>query len=73
MKQHAQKLREEDICGCSNGRVGHSCDWNEFTCSFAAGGGHLEVLQWGEEERMPSGDARVCEHAAERGHIELLR
>jgi hypothetical protein len=22
------------------------CPWNEYTCMYAALGGHLEVLQW---------------------------
>ena len=30
-------------------------------CSAAAGGGHLEVLQWAERKRMPVGCRNVCE------------
>ena len=24
----------------------NGCDWDEYTCSSAAAGGHLAVLQW---------------------------
>jgi hypothetical protein len=27
----------------------NGCDWNTETCSAAAGGGHLEVLEWARE------------------------
>jgi hypothetical protein len=24
----------------------NGCPWDEFTCAYAAEGGHLEMLQW---------------------------
>ena len=33
----------------------NGCPWNEWTCSYAAHGGHLEVLQWARENGCPWG------------------
>ncbi|KAK3240147.1 hypothetical protein CYMTET_50003 [Cymbomonas tetramitiformis] len=38
----------------------------------AAGGGHLEVLQWAREHGCPR-DARTCAFAAGGGHLEVLQ
>ena len=50
----------------------NGCEWHAYTCSHAAGGGHLEVLQWAR--------ANGCEWnwstfraAEERGHLEVLQ
>jgi len=37
-------------------------------CSFAAAGGHLEVLKWACVR-----DARTCFAAAQGGHLEVLK
>jgi hypothetical protein len=31
------------------------CPWYEGTCAYAAMGGHLEVLKWARDERLPVG------------------
>lgn len=45
---------------------------DENTCAQAAGGGHLEVLQWLRENQVPW-DASTCSMAARGGHLELLK
>ena len=41
-------------------------------CSWAAEGGHLEVLQWAREHDCPWSES-TCICAAEEGHLEVLR
>jgi len=31
----------------------HDCPWDEWTCAYAAKGGHLEVLKWAREQHCP--------------------
>ena len=31
----------------------NGCPWDEWTCTYAANGGHLEVLQWLRANRCP--------------------
>jgi hypothetical protein len=50
----------------------NGCPWNESTCSWAAGGGHLEVLQWLRANGCPW-NQWTCTNAAEGGHLEVLR
>jgi len=45
---------------------------NEGTCWAAAGGGHLEVLQWAREHGCPW-DEWVCRLAAGGGHLHVLQ
>ena len=45
--------------------------WDRDTCSAAALGGHLEVLQWARANGCPW-DIRTCHKAAEGGHLEML-
>jgi hypothetical protein len=40
--------------------------------SYAAEGGHLEVLKWAHENGCPW-DARTCWAAAKAGHLEVLQ
>ncbi|WZN60135.1 hypothetical protein HKI87_02g16630 [Chloropicon roscoffensis] len=48
--------------------------WDEETCSWAAQGGHLEVLQWMRAQDPPCPwDLRVCYYAACNGDLEVLR
>ena len=42
------------------------------TCSGAAEGGHLEVLQWARENGCPW-DSDTCDKAAGKGHLEVLK
>jgi uncharacterized protein YabN with tetrapyrrole methylase and pyrophosphatase domain len=48
------------------------CPWDEYTCSEAAGRGHLEVLRYAHEHGCPW-DERTCEEAVGGGHLEVLR
>ena len=48
------------------------CPWDEYTCEWAAKGGHLEVLRWAREHHCPW-DARTAIQAANWGHAEVLK
>jgi hypothetical protein len=48
------------------------CPWDEWTCSYAARGGHLELLKWLREDDCPW-DKWTCASAAEGGHLEVLK
>ena len=45
---------------------------DRFTCSSAAEGGHLEVLQWARANDCPW-DGWTCAYAASGGHLEVLQ
>jgi hypothetical protein len=47
--------------------------WDESTCDAAAEGGHLATLQWAREHQCPWNKDQVRVHAAERGHVDMLR
>jgi len=50
-------------------RERRNCPWDEYTCSYAAKGGHLEVLKWARESGCPwTGDTRRL--AASKGYVE---
>lgn len=46
--------------------------WSYDTCSAAASGGHLEVLQWARSQGCPW-DSDTCSAAALNGHLALLQ
>ncbi|MDA9097840.1 ankyrin repeat domain-containing protein [bacterium] len=49
------------------------CDpWTVDTCSAAARGGHLEVLQWLRSGAACSWNRDTCLAAAKGGHLETL-
>ena len=48
------------------------CPWDEETCSFAARGGHLDVLQWARANECPW-DEDTCSSAARGGHLKVLQ
>jgi hypothetical protein len=50
----------------------NGCQWDEWTCSQAAGGGYLEVLRWARENGC-FWDELTCRLAAEGGHLEVLK
>ena len=61
--RHVQWLRAQDP----------PCPWDEYTCEYAALGGHLEVLKWLRTQDHPwRSNMRMYEAAAERGHLEVL-
>jgi hypothetical protein len=45
--------------------------WNNATCSYAAKGGHFDVLLWARENGCPWDN--TCASAAEGGHLEILK
>mmetsp|Transcript_14380 Transcript_14380/g.32256 ORF Transcript_14380/g.32256 Transcript_14380/m.32256 type:complete len:141 (-) Transcript_14380:441-863(-) len=51
------------------------CEWDFFSCSYAAEKGHLEVLQWmrAQDPPCPWLDMNMCTYAAENVHMEVLR
>jgi hypothetical protein len=49
-----------------------SCAWEDATCTLAAKGGHLEVLQYARRESC-QWQALTCAAAAEGGHLECLQ
>jgi hypothetical protein len=40
-------------------------------CVYAAGGGHLKILEWALANRFPL-SARICIYAAGGGHLEVI-
>ena len=56
--------------GCPWGLSDRS--WWTNPCALAAGGGHLETLQWARQHDCPW-DAETCRWAAQGGHLEVLR
>ena len=50
----------------------NGCPWSEFTCSEAALGGHLKLLQWTRTNGFPW-DRFTCTGAAKGGHLKLLQ
>jgi hypothetical protein len=53
-------------------RDAFACIRGVRTCSAAAEGGHLEVLQWARAHDCPWNEARVREYAAAGGHVDML-
>jgi len=49
------------------------CEWNYLTCTLAARGGHLEMLQWARAQDPPC-EWKWCARAgaAEMGHLEVV-
>ena len=45
------------------------CPWDEWTCAYAAGGGHLETLKWVRANGCPW-DELTCELAVSKGYVE---
>jgi len=52
----------------------NQCPWNEDTCSYATGNGHLELLKWARVNQC-QWDEEICAEAAAAvsGHLELLK
>ena len=48
-----------------------SWPWDRDTCSAAALGGHLEVLQWAHANGC-LWDIRTCHKAAEGGYLKVI-
>jgi hypothetical protein len=62
----------EDTWRYCSGRLEHGCEWDEWTCILAAGGGHLAVLQWAREHHCLC-ESITCEYAASSGQLEVLQ
>jgi len=65
---HGSSQSVKRPCPPANG-----CPWEARTCSIAAAGGHLEVLQWAHVEEGCPWDSSTCKYAARAGHMEILR
>ena len=48
------------------------CPWNDWTCAYAAEGGHLDVLKYARENGC-LWDETTCEEAARGGHLDVLQ
>ena len=57
---------------CCSGRARTAAPWDERTCAGAAGGGHLEVLQWARANGCSVGREDL-RRAAGGGHLEVLQ
>ena len=67
-------LRVTEFCGSVERLAwakANGCPWHEWTCRFAAEGGHLDVLMWAREHNCPW-DRRTCTFAAKGGHLDVL-
>jgi hypothetical protein len=51
---------------------GNGCPWDKMTCSGAAKGGHMAVLQWARANGCPW-DEGTCSGAAWAGHLSVLQ
>ena len=49
----------------------NGCPWSAGTCSFAAGGGHLEMLQWARANGCPWNE-RTCKEAEDKHHRDVF-
>ena len=58
--------------GCLKFAREHLAPWDEWTCAFAANGGHLECLKYAHEQGCPW-DENTCYNAAKNGHLECLK
>ena len=52
--------------------VANECPVDEWTCAWAAGYGHLEVLKYLREEVKAPWDSVTAEWAAQNGHLHIL-
>jgi hypothetical protein len=50
----------------------NDCPWDEWTCSGAAKGGHLETLKWARENGCPWNIEAVRANATNGSHLEML-
>ena len=50
----------------------NGCSWDEITCSRAAAGGHLAVLEWARQSGCRWNE-RTCSCAAHGGHLTVLQ
>ena len=51
----------------------NGCYWDYTTCAAAAQGGRLQVLKWARENGCPWDQTEICDYAAGRGHLEVLK
>jgi hypothetical protein len=57
---------------CFSGRARTAARGDEYTCKYAAYGGHLDILKWARANGCPWGRT-TCAFAAEGGHLEVLQ
>ena len=63
-------MRRERAVGGLQWARAQGCPWNEYTCEYAASGGHLAVLQWARAQGCPW-DKGECEWYATIGDENL--
>ena len=50
----------------------NGCEWDKWTCAYAAKNGHLETLQWARANGC-DWNWETCAYAALNGHLEVLQ
>jgi hypothetical protein len=50
----------------------NGCDWDRYTCAFAAANGHLDIIKWVRKNGC-EWDSKTCENAAINGHLRVLK
>jgi len=50
----------------------NGCEWDSWTCGYAAKNGHLEMLQWARQNGC-DWDSFTCSWAAINGHLRVLQ
>ena len=68
----APEPREAATWRCCSGCGRSDAPLDEWTCAYAASGGHLEVLQWARANGAPW-DERLAPKPREGGHLEVLQ
>ena len=70
-RARTRRMAGTSRCCCGRARA-NGCPWNEWTCTNAANGGHLEVLQWARANGCLWSE-ETCWEAASHGHLEVLQ
>src|SRR3990167_5932020 len=53
-------------------KICSGCPWDEYTCSDASSGGHLECLKYAHENDC-KWNIYTCSNASSGGHLECLK
>src|SRR3990167_11475523 len=53
-------------------KICSGCPWDEYTCSDASSGGHLECLKYAHENDC-KWNRNTCSNASSGGHLECLK
>ena len=59
---------------CKNYFRPKQCDWDEFTCAYAARNGNLKILQWARDQNPPCPwNELSCSYAIINGNFSILK